>query len=241
MKRALAIVLLLASAIGRASSATASDAGSSRSARPVRRSARRARRARPANRLAHPGGHGDDLRDGRRRTRRRRQQLRPLSRPRSTRLPRVGGLLDPDVERILATQAGSRHRLRHADRADAAARSRRHPVLQLRAPRARRHHDDDPGARRAHRLGGARRSSWPADIDRSARRDPRPDRRSAAPGDAAGVRARPGVAAQHLRERRLRLPARHARDRRRPQRLRRHQAAVGAGQHRDDPRPAGRT
>ncbi len=78
----------------------------------------------PPHHLARAGDHGDAVCDGRGRSRRRRQQLRPLSRRRSTRLPKVGGLLDPDVERILVAQAGSGDRLRHADRSEAPARTR---------------------------------------------------------------------------------------------------------------------
>ena len=94
------------------------------------------------------------------------------------RLPRVGGLLDPSVERILAIKPDLVDRLRDAEGADRAARSRRHPVLQLPAQGAGGHHDDDPRDRRADRIGGARRRGRVAD-GTIARRDSREDRRPA--------------------------------------------------------------
>ena len=135
------------------------------------------------------------------------------------RLPRVGGLLDPSVERILAIKpdlvivyATQKELIERLDRA-------RHPVLQLPAQGAARHHDDDPRDRRADRIRRAGRRVA-SGMDRSLAEIRARTAGLPRPGHAAGVRARSGVAAQRLCERRLRLPARHARDRRRPQCLR---------------------
>ena len=55
------------------------------------------------------------------------------SRPRSRRSPRVGALLDPDLERILLSEARPRCRLRQSDRSADAARTREDPDVRLHA------------------------------------------------------------------------------------------------------------
>ena len=125
---------------------------------------RRARRARRiavprARHLAHSGDDRDAVRDGRG------DRLIAVGSydhfpPEAQKLPRVGALLDPDIERILSLQPDLVDRLRDADGAEAAARPRQHPVLLVRAPGDARHHGDDPGARRAHRLRRAGQRRW---------------------------------------------------------------------------------
>ena len=147
--------------------------------------------------------------------------------PEVEQLPKVGGLLDPERRADPLAEAGSRHRLRHADRSEAAARRARHSDCSVRAPRPARHHGDDPRARRAGRRRRPPADALAARIERQLADDSRARGRTAAAEDAAGLRPRAGDAAQHRRERRLRVPARHARDRRRRGRARRPQAAVG--------------
>ena len=77
--------------------------------------------------------------------------------PEVERIPKVGGLLDPDVEGILALKpdlvivyATQKELIERLDRA-------RIPLLQLRTPRAARHHHDDPRRGRADRVSRSRR------------------------------------------------------------------------------------
>ena len=180
-----------------------------------------------------PGGHRDDLRDGRRRAGRRRSAATITSPPRSPGCRRSAACSIPSVERILAIKpdlvivyATQKELIERLDRAGIPYFNYQHKALPdiLTTIRALGARIGSAAPRRR-----ARRRRW---SDRS----PRFAAKTAglrAPGDAAGVRARSGVAAQRLRQRRLRVSPRHARDRRRPQRVRRHQAAGGAGQHRD--------
>ena len=134
------------------------------------------------DRLAHPGRHRNDLRDGRRRARRRRSAATTTSPPKSTRLPRVGGAARSDVERILAIKPDLVDRLRDADGADERLDRAGIPYYQLPAPGAARHHDDDPGDRRADRLGGAGRRGRVGDGTSARRRSARGRRAAAARG-----------------------------------------------------------
>ena len=152
--------------------------------------------------------------------------------PEVDRLPRVGALLDPNVERILSLRPDLVILLRHADRPAPAARPRARAVLLLRPPRPAGHHADHPLARRACRRR-ERRQCIGRSPGAAAGGHSREGRKEPPAEDAPGVRPRAGDAQKHRRERRRRVPPRHARDRRRHQRARRRQAAVGDDEHRD--------
>ena len=87
-----------------------------------------------------PARHRDAVRDRRRTAGRRRRAATTSTRPRCKRLPRVGALLDPDIERILVAAARPGDRLRH--QTDLQQQLERAPIPDLRLPprRARRHH-----------------------------------------------------------------------------------------------------
>ena len=110
-----------------------------------------------ADRVDHSRGHGNDLRDGGR------AKVVGVSSfdafPPGVALPRVGALLDPDVERMLSLRPDLCGALRHAGRAEAAIGPREHSVLLVRAPRARGYHVDRACRGHTHRIGGARRAA----------------------------------------------------------------------------------
>ena len=145
--------------------------------------------------------------------------------PEVERLPRVGGLLDPDVERVLSlkpdlvivydTQTDLKRQLERAQDSD----------VPLRPPRPARHH-----ARRCGRSarGSARGRPPTPRRTRIEQQLAAVGRRVAGPAaaeDAARLRAGAGHAAPHQRERRLRVPPRRARARRRRRRARRSAAS----------------
>ena len=170
---------------------------------------------RTAHRLARPGGDRDAVRDGRRRAASPASATTTTFRPRSRGCRRSAGC---SIRRRADPRAEARpgHRLRHADGSDAsssiAPASRTSPTSTAALPDIT---DDDPGARRADRIDGARPTRSRRRMERSLADDPRADRRAAAAATLLVFGREPGVAAQRLRQRRLRLPARHARDRRR--------------------------
>ncbi len=140
--------------------------------------------------------------------------------PEVARLPRVGGLLDPDVERVLSlkpdlvivydTQTDLKRQL---ERARIPIFGYRHRDLRditetMRALGAR------IGARAAADAAASRIEQQLAAIGT-------PRRRPAEAENAARLRAGAGHAAPHQRERRLRIPPRRPRARRRRQRARR--------------------
>ena len=148
-------------------------------------------------------------------------------------LPRVGALLDPDVERILSLKPdlvityGSQVDLQaQLTRAGIPMFDYRHGGLTailetMRALGVRTGHprEADAAAREIEARLAAVRSAHIQLAETT---------------DAARVRPRAGHAAEHLRQRRPRLPARHARGRGRHEHLRRHRSRIGAGHHRAD-------
>ena len=155
--------------------------------------------------------------------------------PEVDKLPRVGGLIDPDIERILSlkpdlvivydTQAELKQQL---ERAGVPFFSYEHRALPdiMETMRAL-------GARIG--AGAPKPAAWPRTWSGALDGRARVGRGPAPAEDAARLRAGTGHAARHQRERRLRIPRRPARPRRRRQRARRHQEAVGPDEHRDDP------
>ena len=124
-------------------------------------------------------------------------------------LPRVGALLDPDTERILSLKPdlvvtyGSQVDLQtQLKRASIATFDYRHGGLDHIFTTIR-----ELGQRTGPRRGGAERGRRHRIAHR---RGQGPRRRQTAPAHAAGVQPRGSRASQHLRQRRPRLPARHA-------------------------------
>ena len=141
------------------------------------------------------------------------------SRPKCARCRPSARCIDPDTERIISLRPdlvvtyGSQTDLQtQLKRASIAFFDYRHGGLDhimvtMRALGQRTGHvEQAEQAARALRGGNRRRQE--------------PRRRQAAAADAAGLRARARLAAQHLRERRPRLPPRHAGRRRRRERVR---------------------
>ena len=159
--------------------------------------------------------------------------------PEVLKLPRVGALLDPDLERILSlrpdlvivyeSQVDLRRQLerasipmfvyKHAALADITT-----TIRQLGARVGR-----DEGATAAI-----------APDRREARGHPNEGRRPAQADDLAGLWPRRARAARHLRQRRLRLPPRHADGSRRRQRLRRRASSSRCRRHPSSSCRAGR-
>ena len=147
---------------------------------------------------------------------------------------RVGALVDPDLERILSLRPDLVVVYATQDEFRAQLERARIPAFVYQHRRAARHH-----------AGDARPRRWPWATRRRARRPPRVrGHRRSRPADGgvaapaahpAGLRAGALGPAQHLRQRRRRLPARRARRRRRAQRVRGGPARVGAGLDGDDP------
>ena len=197
-------------------------------------------RSSAADHLPDPRRDRDALRDRRGAAGRRASAASTTIRPRCRSCQRVGALLDPDVERILSLQPGSRRRLRQPGRPARAARARADPDLRLQ-PRGARGHHRRRSATLGERVGREQRSGRSrAQIEtriaavRTAGRGP------AAAAHAARLRPGAARAARHLRERRRRVHSRHGRRRGRRQRVRRRQAAGRAGDDRADPREAAR-
>ena len=116
--------------------------------------------------------------------------------------------------------AGSGRHLRQSGRPAPSARPGLDSGVRLPARWPVRRLRDDAGARGPHRAWRPRRRGGPR--PRTAhRRGATAHLGAATAARAARVRTRAGVAAQHLRQRRTRFPARHAARRRRRQRLRR--------------------
>ena len=151
-------------------------------------------------------------------------------------LPKVGALLDPDMERILSLRPDLVIVLRVADGSAGPARAGRNPRLQLPARRARRRVQHAAGAGIGGRPSRGRRSACGRD-PRTTRRPPGARAGTSQAAHAARLRTRPGLAARRLRQRRRRLSSRHARDRGWRQRVRRCRARVGAAVYRNDARP----
>ena len=160
--------------------------------------------------------------------------------PEATKLPRVGALLDPDTERILSLHPdlvivyGTQTELKRSlDRATIPYYSYEHRAMPdimatIRAVGAR--------------IGYARPGQRPGIVHGTGvGRSAGGGGRTTKTADPAGVRARPDDAAEHLRQRRLRLSRRPARRRRRRQHLRRRQAAVRSGRARNRFWRGGRT
>ena len=151
-------------------------------------------------------------------------------------LPRVGALLDPDTERIISLKPdlvityGSQVDLQtQMKRASVATFDYRHGGLDHILATMR-----ELGQRTGHlkAIAGCGRR------DRIAHcRGEGPRGRQAAPAHAAGVQPRSPRPAQRLRQRRPRLPARHAGGRRRPGCVRRHRQGISC---RPPPRPSSR-
>ena len=147
--------------------------------------------------------------------------------PEVDRLPRVGALLDPNVERILALRPGPGDSVRHpggtCDSSSSAARA----VLPVTSTAAWPSIADHPLAGRScrRRSGRQRRSpiassgSW-----RTSARAPGTARIRRRCSSSGASRAR---SQKHRRQRRPRFPARHGRSRRRRERLAGRETAIG--------------
>ncbi len=156
--------------------------------------------------------------------------------PQVDRLPRVGALVDPDVERILslepdlvavyASQTDLRTQLARADI----------PMYVYSHAGLADVTTDHPRTRRTGRACRGRGTT--CGLDRNANRGhPPARRRRAAAAYADRLRPRTGHAPWHLCERRHRFHQRHGRGRGGRERLCRHQTAGGSGNDRTDPRP----
>ena len=171
--------------------------------------ARRQRRT-TADRLADPGHHRDAVRDRRRPTGWSGSATTTAIRPRSNDSPRVGGLLDPNVERILSfkpdlvvvyeTQVELKAQLERAGIPMFRYVHRGLPDIPRNHARARRSRRTPGRGRTRPRVSSKQQLA--------ARRAAR--RRTAAAANAPGLRPRAGLAPPRHRQRRLRVSARSA-------------------------------